>query len=355
MAPSDYHASLPKTETKTSREMIRWIDHGHPDLKISGMKPLLIAAGFALATAAHAYDPLATDGVASATTRDLTVNDASRHREIPVRVFLPSAPHAAPVVMFSHGLGGSRSGSAYLGEHWAARGYVVVYLQHPGSDAGLWKDKPIAERMQALEKAASGKNLRLRVQDVTATLDQLAAWNATTGHALTGRLDLRHVGMSGHSFGAVTSQVVSGQRFPFGDHADPRIGAVLALSPSAPRLGSAEKALRRVKIPCLLMTGTKDASSIGHATPVSRRAVFAALPPGDKYELVLDLAEHSAFTDHALPGDVERRNPNHHRAILAISTAFWDAYLTGNADAKRWLDGAGPRSVLEAKDQWQRK
>ena len=80
----------------------------------------------------------------------------------------------------------------------------------------------------------------------------------------------------------------------------------------------------------------------------SRLGVFPVLPPGNKYELVLEGAEHSAFGDRPLPGDKEPRNPNHHRAILALSTAFWDAYLRGDAAAKAWLDGAGPRTVLES-------
>ena len=103
------------------------------------------------------------------------------------------------------------------------------------------------------------------------------------------------------------------------------------------------------------MTGTEDVAPIGEADVASRLAVFPALPPGRKYELVLDKAEHSAFTERALPGDHERRNPNHHRAILALSTAFWDAYLNANAAAREWLNGNGPASVLEPKDRWRAK
>ena len=87
----------------------------------------------------------------------------------------------------------------------------------------------------------------------------------------------------------------------------------------------------------------------------SRLAVYPALPPGAKYELVLYEAEHSAFTDRPLPGEAGRRNPNHHRVIVALSTAFWDAHLRGIAAARAWLDGAGPRSVMEEKDRWQTK
>jgi hypothetical protein len=88
---------------------------------------------------------------------------------------------------------------------------VAVFLQHPGSDDSVWKDLPIAQRMAALKKAAGLKEFLLRVQDVPAVLDQLEVWNKDAAHALAGQFDLNHVGMSGHSFGAVTTQAVSGQ------------------------------------------------------------------------------------------------------------------------------------------------
>ncbi|HEY5315638.1 MAG TPA: dienelactone hydrolase, partial [Pirellulales bacterium] len=287
---------------------------------------------------------------------DLTVVDASRSREIPVRVYLPDDKAPAPVVLFSHGLGGSRQGSAYLGEHWAARGYVVVYMQHAGSDEGVWKNVPPLKRLAAMQKAAGLDNFLLRVKDVPAVLDQLERWNKTDGHELAGRLDLNRVGMSGHSFGAITTQAVSGQTYPLGGRfTDRRIKAAVAMSPNAPRQGDARQAFGSVAIPWMLLTGTYDTAAIGNATVESRLAVFPALPPGGKYELVLERAEHSAFSDRPLPGDAQPRNPNHHRVILALTTAFWDAYLNDNQEAKSWLDGDGPRKVLEARDRWQKK
>ena len=47
----------------------------------------------------------------------------------------------------------------------------------------------------------------------------------------------------------------------------------------------------------MLMTGTRDLAVIGKADLESRLAVYPALPPGGKYELVLDRAEHSAFPE----------------------------------------------------------
>ncbi|MEP6672515.1 MAG: dienelactone hydrolase [Chthoniobacter sp.] len=319
---------------------------------------ILTFACAAMAAKAASYDPLAVLAKPAAAPLDLTVHDAARNRDIPIRVYLPAASAPAPVVIFSHGLGGSRENNPYLGEHWAGRGYVGVFLQHAGSDNAVWQDVAAAERMAALKKAASAQNLVLRVQDVPVVLDQLALWNKESGHPLAGRLDLSHIGMSGHSFGAQTTQGVSGQTFPgeIGKRfTDPRIRAAVMFSPNAPTIGDAQTAFGAVTIPWMLMTGTKDVAFVGTATVESREAVFPALPPGDKYEVVLDKAEHSAFSDRALPGDREPRNPNHHRAILALSTAFWDAYLKDDKAAKAWLNGDAPRGVLEQADRWQKK
>jgi hypothetical protein len=127
------------------------------------------------------------------------------------------------------------------------------------------------------------------------------------------------------------------------------------MSPSVPAAGNAKRAFGSVKVPWLLLTGTKDGSPISDMDPKSRLGVFPALPAGGKYELVLHNAEHSAFSDRPLPGDREKRNPNHHRAILAVTTAFWDAYLRSDAEARKWLDGDTVRRVLEKDDRWQKK
>jgi hypothetical protein len=103
----------------------------------------------------------------------------------------------------------------------------------------------------------------------------------------------------------------------------------------------------------MLMTGTEDVAPIGDIDAESRLKVYPALHGAPKYQVVLFGAEHSAFTDSALPGDHEPRNPNHHRVMLALSTAFWDAYLRGDTNALAWLNGPGPKSVLQPKDDWQ--
>ena len=310
------------------------------------------------APAVTPYDPLTLPAATDASApHDVDVVDDARGRTVPIRVWLPAGASAAPVILVSHGLGGSREGPAYLPRHWRARGYAVVCLQHPGSDEAVWRDLPFAERLPALGAAANLPNTLARYADVRAVLDRVEAWNEEAGHPFAGRLDLAHVGMTGHSFGAVTSQGVAGQairggRTPF---TDGRIDAALLMSPSPPQNGDAEAAFGSVAIPWMIMTGTEDGSPIGRTTPEARREVFAALPPGSKYELVLFQAEHQAFGDRILPGSKRPRDPNHHRAILALSTAFWDSTLRGDGAAEAWLESDAPRAVLAEGDVWRWK
>ncbi len=321
-----------------------------------GVKILILLMACSFSAQAAPYDPLLVDQNFKPKTLELTVHDNARSREIPIRVYLPERTTTSPVALFSHGLGGSRQGNAFLGEHWAARGYVAVFVQHPGSDTSVWQDKPKEERLDAMRGAISLENFKARVEDIHAVLDALSSWNKDKAQPLFGKLDLDAIGMSGHSFGAVTTEAVSGEHFPLTGtrFTDPRIKAAIAFSPSAPRHGDAGSAFGDVKIPWLLMTGTKDVvPALGRTDLQSRMAVYPALHGAPKYQVVLNKAEHSAFTDRALPGDHEPRNSNHHRVMLALTTAFWDAYLRHDPAATEWLNGAGPRSILEKDDDWQ--
>ena len=283
-------------------------------------------------------------------------NDSARNRVVPVKVYLPSNLNSpVPVILFSHGLGGSRMNSAYLGRHWSEHGYVCVFMQHIGSDESVWKEAPPAERMTAMQEAASLKSMLDRFADVPFIIDQLELWNADETHPVFGKLDLEHLGMCGHSFGAVTTQGMMGQKFGAGRTvSDPRLDAFFAMSPSEPRGGTATAAFGEVKMPFLGMTGTNDENPLNaNSLPATRREVYQALPAGDKFELVFEGAEHSAFSD---TGDhAANRIPHHHPAIQKISTKFWDAYMKNDPSAKQWLQSEQPKKedgLLIEKDIW---
>ena len=309
---------------------------------------------FAFVYQGKAYDPL--DTFESIETLDWAIKDKSRNRSIPLKFYFPEGKTNSPVILFSHGLGGSRNGCSYLGKHWAGRGYVAVFMQHIGSDESVWKDVGPLRRMFTLKKAASYKNFMLRVHDVSAVLDRLEKLNLKSDSTLSGKLNLSRVGMSGHSFGALTTQAVSGEKIHLSVNlTERRIKAAMPLSPGSRKMISPDEAFGEVSIPWLLMTGTHDLASIGGQTIDSRLAVFPALPQGNHYELVLNKAEHSAFNDKAFSKDKLPRNPNHLRVILGLSTAFWDAYLRNDAEARSWLNGDSPRKIMEKQDRWQKK
>ena len=75
--------------------------------------PLILAS--ASEVHASSYDPLALAGPAGPSHFDLTAHDAARDRDIPLRIYLSTNTVPAPVILFSHGLGGSRTGSVFLG------------------------------------------------------------------------------------------------------------------------------------------------------------------------------------------------------------------------------------------------
>ena len=55
--------------------------------------------------------------------QDLDWTDTQRDRPVPVRLYLPERGGPVPLMLFSHGLGGSRLGYSYLGRHVAAQAW----------------------------------------------------------------------------------------------------------------------------------------------------------------------------------------------------------------------------------------
>ena len=280
------------------------------------------------------------------------------NRSVPLRIYLPKTGAPSPVVLFSHGLGGSREASPFLGEHWSKRGYCVVFMQHAGSDRDVIKNAARFQRLRALKTAISSENVKNRNNDVRATIDKLEKLNLTRGQ-FCGRLDLDRIGMSGHSFGAITTQAVSGQSYGLEgqSYTDSRIKAAIAMSPSMPRLGGTAKTFAMVKIPWLLMTGTDDKSPVNRRVDAkSRREVFKALPrTGRSFELVLNEGTHFIFGGRSDRLSASKNSKQQQESIKAVSTAFWDAYLMEAPEALSWLKGDEIKTVLDDRDIWSTK
>ncbi|MFY9823361.1 MAG: acetylhydrolase [Thermoanaerobaculia bacterium] len=276
--------------------------------------------------------------------------DSTRNRKVPVKIYYPEKGQGPfPVIVFSHGLGGSRNGYEYLGRHWASHGYVSVHVQHLGSDDAVWRESERPARN--LAQAAADPRIALeRPQDVHFALDRVTAMNHEDT-PLKGRLDLREIGMAGHSFGAWTTLAVAGQRLGFRQEtslADPRVKAAIAMSAPTPRRGDLDRAYGKINLPVLHMTGTLDDSPIGDTKAAERRIPFDHIQAPGQYLVTFQGGDHMIFAGARRRAGKGEKDPRFRDLILQGTTAFWDAYLKGDATAKSWLAQGGYAAALGA-------
>jgi predicted dienelactone hydrolase len=280
-----------------------------------------------------------------------TWEDARRQREVPVKIYYPAQGAGPfPVIIFSHGLGGSREGYQYLGRHWASHGYVSVHLQHVGSDRTVW-EKSWSKLLALRQAAHDPQNSLNRPLDVSFALDELEQLNQSPS-PFRGRLDLSRVGAAGHSFGAYTTMAVAGQVFGRPEWreislADPRVKAAIPMSTPVPRKrANLSQAYAHITVPCLHMTGTKDDSPIGETKARERRLPFDYSHGPDQYLIIFQGGDHMIFSDHPRLFGRGGQNARYHALISLSTTVFWDAYLKGDPAARAWLTGGGLAKAL---------
>ncbi len=282
----------------------------------------------------------------SVASEDLQWFDVGRSRQVPVKIYYPSAGKGPfPVVLFSHGLGRSREDCAYLGTHWASRGYVSVYVEHVGSDEAVWRGKvqPIKHLKEAYENPATMRN---RPLDMRFALDQLQRLKRDRD-PLALRLDFARVGAAGYDLGAQTAMALAGQVMPGRMiEADRRIRAVIAMSPSVP-LGQVplDIAYQDIRVPCLYMTGSEDDGIIGATKAYQRRIPFDRTFGADQYLAVFFGGDHMIYAGHIRQRETEK-DARFQPLIRDASTLFWDAYLQEKPQAIRALHGTGLNAIL---------
>lgn len=311
---------------------------------------LAIAALFA--SGASAFDPTTPGGVV-VSVQDEHWHDPPRARTLPIRVRLPQPcvkARSAPLVLFSHGLGGSVDAGTRWAQRWATHGIAVLHLQHPGSDESIWRGRPGGFDAANLRAGMSASQYFERIRDVKFALSE-AIRRAETDPAWA-CVDARRAGMAGHSFGAITTQVIAGYELPGsalapGALRDPRIRAAIAFSPSA--RSDAPDVLAgfgAIRIPFFAITGTQDeVPALNDVPPRLRAIVYEALPSGGKHLAVFDGGDHMVFGGHRMARPASANDVRIQSAVASLTTAFWLAYLSDDAGARHWLAHDGPRTA----------
>jgi pimeloyl-ACP methyl ester carboxylesterase len=233
-------------------------------------------------------------------TVDMLWTDAARQREIPVRLYWPAGASPStpvPLVVFSHGLGGSKNGYSYLGKHWSSLGFASLHLQHPGSDRAVWGGN-IFSLVGNVVAAASEANAMDRARDVSFAISAMLA-SRDYGSSIQSSA----IAVAGHSYGANTALLVGGATVERDGKAvsfrDDRVKALILISaPPFVGEGDMSKVLGPIKVPTLHVTGTDDVIRVpGHYSDVADRvSVFDAVRAPDKVLTVFKGATHSVFT-----------------------------------------------------------
>lgn len=228
----------------------------------------------------------------------------------------PAQAVRRPVLLYSPGGGDPRTMGTGLAEELAGQGYVVVTIDHPG-DAGevefpgttAYRDEVLRETVFRSDPRADPELFRTaidtRIADTRFVLDQLAVLAAGRNPDAEGRalpehlgraLDLRRVGIYGHSAGGTTAAETM--------YEDRRIAAAINLEgyldypPDGPcQEGKLFPVARYGVDRPLLLLGT---DGFPHKEALERSwSAMLAHPQGCTRRRQLNNAAHWVFTDYA--------------------------------------------------------
>lgn len=244
-----------------------------------------------------------------------------------------------PVVVWSHGLGGTRDGAGFIGRHLASHGYIQVNVDHEGTNDSLWRGLP-GHPWDNIKKAhIPWEDVRNRYLDIPFALSNLDALYPIL-------LDWNRFGMSGHSFGALTTQVMAGQMAGKNDVEDLRqttfkAGILYSPVPDMRLQQGGASVYAPIDMPLLHITGTNDSSPVEGFGYERRLEVFEGAGHEDQHLLILNGADHMVFNGSRGQLPPYDGMDAHQDIMKVLSLAWWEAHLNKDIDAAAWLNGQG--------------
>lgn len=273
----------------------------------------------------------------------LALRDAARGKDLAYRVSYPEGDGPYPLIVFSHGFGGNKDAFATIARHWAGSGYVVIQPTHADGLGRRDGDRTAAGgrpgRLGAgglLAGLNDSGRIADRVADLVLILDSLAEIDKATP-GLEGRIDPKRIGVGGHSFGAYTAMLIGGATVDLGGEQgrsfrDPRVTCILPVSAQGTgQQGLTERSWAGLTIPMMTITGTRD-RGVGGQGVEWKKEPYRFSPPGSKYLVVIDGANHLSFG-----GGLGPRGSGVTDVVKLTSTLFWDAFLKDSEPARAYL------------------
>jgi dienelactone hydrolase len=324
-----------------------------------------------------------THGPYAVTQSDLTIRDEARAKDLNLRIRTPKlkdgqkAPEAGwPLLVFSHGAGGSRNAFPGLQDLLASHGYICIAPTH--SDSYSLKEKPSDARElatpQGRSKLLASVKLADRARDCSLILDRLA--DIAPGIPI----NMDQLAIAGHSAGAFTTQILAGVKVRGGAIGRSRGGAAVRMT-SAPDdrfkaaviisgQGTASRSLsddswNEIKVPILVFSGSLDGSppQMGGETGQTRRHPFEKSrgtanggPPA--YLVYFEGGTHSAYSGKGSTLLGERPTTDADQIEQATNAAvltFLNAHLRSDPKALDILKSDALARTIPGKVEYQSK
>lgn len=251
-----------------------------------------------------------------------------------------------PVLLFSHGYGGSRTQNTFQFETLASHGYVIASVEHPYTSIGTvlpnGEHAPSRGLDYVLSETGRRELLDTWTRDLMFVLDRLAVLPVgDVSDTLANHLQLERVGAFGHSLGGITAAelMVRDQRVKAGINMDgDPYGQALQRGVNGPFLVFTSQALGAdsVSESVLELYGVSR-DSLARLVAARDEHVAALLQRGGT-EFRMEGAQHFSFTDVPLWSPVLARKSGLagtdpieavHSAVTTLTLRFFDQYLLG--------------------------
>lgn len=289
--------------------------------------------------------------------------DSDRDRDVPYKAYYPdSLKGEYPVIIFSHGLGGSVEAAVYLGEHLSQNGFICFHIQHEGSDESVWLGaKTRKEIIRLLKKSIRDyKNALDRFEDIPFVVNEISKLNRNS-EIFKGHLDTNSIGMLGHSYGARSVLIASGERVAKGKFSfkESRIKAGVAFSPNLPDNPPDDLSTiyKDINIPLFHITGTEDGDPLNRRkdfSPEDRTIPYKTITTSPQYLLVQNKANHMTFNGSVKFNGGDPYFDEHIESIKKGVTTFLNYYLKKSESDGEWLKN-NFKNTLDSADKFEWK